>query len=188
MFALASATDARAADTDAPRGSGEVVSLSVVPITGRAEVVIAVDGSVDVQDFTLSKPARVVLDLKGAHLTMPARLYDKVQRGAIMNLRVAQYKEDIVRVVIDLDQSRDYSITRGEESIRVSIDAEAGDVQRLARDEAGGDGAGSRASRPRPAPTSDAARSPQHAVRGSPLGSAQFAVRSLRSRSSPASP
>src|SRR5688572_2682876 len=57
---------------------------------------------------------------------MPARLYDKVQRGAIMNLRVAQYKEDVVRVVIDLDQTRDYSITRGEESIRVSIDAEAG--------------------------------------------------------------
>jgi type IV pilus assembly protein PilQ len=125
-IALASATDGRAADTDAPRGSGEVVSLSVVPMTGRAEVVIAVDGLVDVQDFTLSKPARVVLDLKGARLTMPARLYDKVQRGAITNLRVAQYKEDVVRVVIDLDQSRDYSITRGEESIRVSIDAEAG--------------------------------------------------------------
>src|SRR5687767_10842360 len=125
-IALMGATDGRAADTDAPRGSGEVVSLSVVPITGRAEVVIAVDGSVDVQDFTLSKPARVVIDLKGARLTMPARLYDKVQRGAIMNLRVAQYKEDVVRVVIDLDQSRDYSITRGEESIRVSIDAEAG--------------------------------------------------------------
>jgi len=124
-FALSRATVARAADTDAPRGSGVVVSLSVVPMTGRAEVVIAVDGSVDVQDFTLSKPARIVLDLKGAHLGMPARLYDKIQRGAIMNLRVAQYKEDIVRVVIDLDQSRDYSITRGEESIRVSIDAEA---------------------------------------------------------------
>src|SRR5688500_531392 len=125
-IALMGATDGRAADTDAPRGSGEVVSLSVVPITGRAEVVIAVDGSVDVQDFTLSKPARVVIDLKGARLTMPARLYDKVQRGAIMNLRVAQYKEEVVRVVIDLDQARDYSITRGEESIRVSIDAEAG--------------------------------------------------------------
>jgi type IV pilus assembly protein PilQ len=125
-FALAGATDGRAADTDAPRGSGEVVSLSVVPITGRAEVVIAVDGLVDVQDFILSRPARVVLDLKGARLGMPARLYDKVQRGAIMNLRVAQYKEDVVRIVIDLDQSRDYSITRTDKSIRVSIDADAG--------------------------------------------------------------
>src|SRR5688572_14843471 len=124
-FALAGATDGRAADTDAPRGSGEVVSLSVVPMTGRAEVVIAVDGSVDVQDFTLSKPARVVLDLKGARLSMPARLYDKVQRGAIMNLRVAQYRDDIVRVVIDLDRSRDYTITRGENAIRILIDAEA---------------------------------------------------------------
>jgi type IV pilus assembly protein PilQ len=125
-FALSSATVARAADTDAPRGSGEVISLSVVPMTGRAEVVIAVDGSVDVTDFTLSRPARVVLDLKGARLSIPARLYDKVQRGAITNIRVAQYKEDVVRVVIDLDQSRDYSITRGQEAIRVSIDAQAG--------------------------------------------------------------
>ena len=124
-FALSSATAVRAADTDAPRGSGEVVSLSVVPMTGRAEVVIAVDGSVDVQDFTLSKPARVVLDLQGARLSMPARLYDKVQRGAIMNLRVAQYRDDIVRVVIDLDRSRDYTITRGENAIRILIDAEA---------------------------------------------------------------
>src|SRR5687767_15180851 len=169
-IALMGATDGRAADTDAPRGSGEVVSLSVVPITGRAEVVIAVDGSVDVQDFTLSKPARVVLDLKGARLTMPARLYDKIQRGAILNLRVAQYKEDVVRVVIDLDQTRDYSITRGEESIRVSIDAEAGAFNAW---HAGAAGAGREMATPErriePARTAKAApRSQQSAIRNQP--------------------
>src|SRR5687767_13107487 len=169
-IALMGATDGRAADTDAPRGSGEVVSLSVVPITGRAEVVIAVDGSVDVQDFTLSKPARVVLDLKGARLTMPARLYDKIQRGAILNLRVAQYKEDVVRVVIDLDQTRDYSITRGEESIRVSIDAEAGAFNAW---HAGASGAGREMATPErriePARTAMAApRNQQSAIRNQP--------------------
>ena len=64
--ALAGATDGRAADTGCAAWEvREVVSLSVVPITGRAEVVIAVDGSVKVQDFTLSKPARVVARSEG---------------------------------------------------------------------------------------------------------------------------
>jgi type IV pilus assembly protein PilQ len=161
-FALSSATVVRAADTDAPRGSGEVISLSVVPMTGRAEVVIAVDGSVDVTDFTLSNPARVVLDLKGARLGMPARLYDKIQRGAITNLRVAQYKEDVVRVVIDLDQSRDYAITRGQEAIRVSIDAQAGRFKAWHATQTGG----TPERRIEPA-------SAQRPGRGSPLGRAR---------------
>jgi type IV pilus assembly protein PilQ len=143
-------------------------------MTGRAEVVIAVDGSVDVQDFTLSKPARVVLDLKGARLTMPARLYDKVQRGAITNLRVAQYREDIVRVVIDLDRSRDYTITRGENDIRILIDAEA---ERFSAWHASRDLASRPEKRIEPAsrPAPRAARDTR-AARGSPQGRAEHAA------------
>lgn len=108
-----------------PRG-GAVTGLSVVPATGRAEVVIAVDSAVDVQDFTLSSPSRIVLDLSGARLDMPPRFYDKVSRGGVKNVRFAQYKSDVVRVVIELDAARKYQISRSANALRVSLESGGG--------------------------------------------------------------
>ena len=114
------AGEARAANADGPRG-GAVTSLSVVPATGHAEVVIGVNGAVDVQDFLLHGPDRIVVDLTGAQLGMPSGLYDRVARGGITNIRFAQYREDVVRVVIDLDGPRDYSVVRGDHDVRVTV-------------------------------------------------------------------
>ena len=104
------------------RNGGEVRSLSVIPAAGRAEVVIAVDGSVNVQDFALGTPPRIVLDLKGASLSAPVRMYDRVERGGVVNVRVAQYREDVVRVVIDLDADHEYRVTRGANEVRIAVD------------------------------------------------------------------
>jgi len=110
---------ARATDP-APRNT-KVTSVSIVPNTGRAEVVIGVAGSVEVEDFALNGPFRIVLDLNGATLGVAPRLYDRVARGGVKNVRYAQYKKDIVRVVIDLDTTREYTISRGEKDVRISI-------------------------------------------------------------------
>lgn len=115
------AARAAAASHDDPRAPSSVTALSVVPAAGRAEVVIAIDGAVDVVDFTLDSPRRVVLDFRGATLGMPARFYDKVSRGGITNVRVAQYKADVVRLVLDLDGPREYSVVRGEKDVRVAV-------------------------------------------------------------------
>ena len=48
--------------------SGDVLGISVVPAPGRAEVVIDVRGSVEVTDFVLQNPARLVLDLTGVYM------------------------------------------------------------------------------------------------------------------------
>ena len=110
------------ASEETPRATS-VTSVSIVPATGRAEVVIGTAGSVGVQDFTLEGPYRIVLDLNGATLGVGPRLYDKVSRGGIRNIRYAQYKKDIVRVVIDLESKRDYTISRNDGDVRVSIAA-----------------------------------------------------------------
>ena len=101
--------------------AGSVTALSVVPGAGRADVVIAVNGAVDVMDFTLEAPERIVIDLKGATLRMPVSLYDKVPRGGITNVRVAQYKADLVRIVLDVDARHDYTVVRGEHDVRISV-------------------------------------------------------------------
>jgi type IV pilus assembly protein PilQ len=98
-----------------------VTALRVVPGSGRADVVISIDGNIDLLDFTLDAGKRIVVDMKGATLGVPARLYDKVSRGGITNIRVAQNKADVVRIVLELDSPREYTVVRGEHDIKISV-------------------------------------------------------------------
>jgi len=104
-----------------PSSAATVHSVSVVPSSGKTEVVIGVNAAVEVQDFTLDAPARVVVDLKGATLDLRYRTYDKVSRGGITNIRYAQYRPDIVRVVIELDAKHPYEVKRNNGEVRISV-------------------------------------------------------------------
>jgi len=103
---------------------GEVKAVSVLPAAGSVEVVIDVRGAVDIQDFTLANPARLVVDLQGARLVAPAVLYDGANRGGIKNIRYAQFRPGVVRVVIDLDALKDYQVERRDGQVRVKIGSE----------------------------------------------------------------
>jgi type IV pilus assembly protein PilQ len=103
---------------------GEVKAVSVLPAAGSVEVVIDLRGAVDIQDFTLASPARLVIDLQGARLVAPAVLYDGANRGGIKNIRYAQFRPGVVRVVIDLDALKDYQIERRDGQVRVKIGSE----------------------------------------------------------------
>ena len=125
---LASAGRASAAHVTAPAPAAAregvvnaVTAVSIVPSSGRAEVVVAVSGPVEVSDFVLTGPDRVVLDLSGAKLSLPPHMYDKVSRAGITNIRLAQYKADVVRLVLELDSARDYEVTRNENEIRIAV-------------------------------------------------------------------
>jgi type IV pilus assembly protein PilQ len=114
------AARASADGTDTPANT--VTSLSVTPGSGKAEVSVAIDGTVTVLDFTLENPRRIVVDLQGATLGMPLGLYDKISRGGITNVRVAQYKAGTVRVVLDLDGPHEYTVVRTEHDVKISVD------------------------------------------------------------------
>src|SRR6185436_10246293 len=62
-------------------------------------------------------------DVAGARLTPLARAYDRVTRGGITNIRMSQYSQDVVRIVLDLDAPHNYTVTRGESTIRVSLES-----------------------------------------------------------------
>ena len=121
---LAVALPATLAGRAADGRDGEVRAVSVRPAADRVEVVIDLQGAVEVQDFTLNGPARLVLDLVGARLVAPATLYDGRNRGGIRNVRYAQFKPGVVRVVIDLDVLKDYQVERGAGQVRVRIGTE----------------------------------------------------------------
>jgi type IV pilus assembly protein PilQ len=110
-----------AARADGP-ASGEVTGVSVQAAPGRADVVINVRGAVEVRDFMLVSPDRLVLDVLGARLKgNPASLYDGVRRGGVLNVRYSQFERDVVRIVLELDQAKDYHLERGSGLIRVSF-------------------------------------------------------------------
>jgi type IV pilus assembly protein PilQ len=84
-------------------------------------VVIGINAAVDVQNFTLDAPARVVVDLKGASLAMTQRSYDKVSRGGITNIRYSQFRPNVVRVVIDMDAKHPYDVKRSDTEVRITF-------------------------------------------------------------------
>lgn len=111
----------------APRalsGPGEVTAVSVLPGPGRAQVVIDVAGSVKVQDFTLTGPDRLVIDLVGASLAAPYVQYDGENRGGIRNIRYAQFRPDVVRIVLELDHLADYQVDHADGAVTVSLGAD----------------------------------------------------------------
>ncbi len=128
---LSAATALRLAAAPAPpgpprTGPGDVTAVSVLPVSGRAEVVVDVQGAVRVSDFVLKGPDRLVLDLVGAHLVAPTIQYDGVARGGIRNVRYAQFQPDVVRVVVELDQSRDYRLRQDSLGVHVEFAAPGG--------------------------------------------------------------
>ena len=106
-------------------GPGDVTAVSVMPVPGKAELVIDVQGAVRVSDFVLRNPARVVLDLVGAHLVAPVILYDGLERAGIRNVRYSQFSSDVVRVVIDLTQPREYQVRQDSAGVHVAFAAGA---------------------------------------------------------------
>jgi type IV pilus assembly protein PilQ len=111
----------------APRVAGAVTGVSVLPTAGRADVVVDVDKSVDVQDFVLEmQPYRIVVDFTGAKLAVGSHFYDHTPRGAITDVRYAQYRSGVVRVVIQLDGAHKYIMTRDDHAVHLVIDGGEG--------------------------------------------------------------
>ena len=118
-FAIFGVTSAGRADGPA---SGEVTGVSVQPSPGRADVIVNVRGAVEVRDFVLDRPDRLVLDVVGAKIKgNTPNLYDGVVRGGVLNIRYSQFKPDVVRIVMELDRAKDYHLERVADAIRVSF-------------------------------------------------------------------
>lgn len=107
-------------------GPGEVTGVSVLPGPGSVNVVIDVRGGVQVTDFTLNSPARLVVDVKGATLRTRGTVYDRVNRGGILNIRYSQFTPEIVRIVLELESLKDYRMEHADDEVRIAIGTDRG--------------------------------------------------------------
>ena len=105
-------------------GDGEVLSVAITSAPGSAEVMIGIRGTVEVRDFLLRSPDRLVLDIAGAKLIGTLALYDGLERAGIRNIRYAQFGPNVVRVVIDLADRMEYTVESSDAGVRVRFGAE----------------------------------------------------------------
>jgi type IV pilus assembly protein PilQ len=110
---------------DAPPSS-RVTALRLEPSGSSTELTIEVDGGpVEWNDFSMSDPARVVIDVSGARNALSSERFDAIHRGGVLGVRASQYSADVVRVVVDLDMPSRYSVRRVGEGIRLTLAAGA---------------------------------------------------------------
>ena len=105
---------------------GPVTGVSIHSAASQTEVVVSIDGQVDVQDFMLAGPHRLVLDLMGARHAMDQDAYTDVNRGGVRAIRTSQYSDEIVRLVLELDEAVPYSVVSRDGFVQITLENRSG--------------------------------------------------------------
>jgi len=86
-------------------------------------IIISVKGDVKFEAGRLSHPDRIVFDLTGARLSaaLTGRAFP-VGNGILQQIRLAQFRPDVVRVVLDIETIGDYSVFSLPNPFRLIID------------------------------------------------------------------
>jgi type IV pilus assembly protein PilQ len=110
-----------------PGNDAAVTGLRVRPAADRTEIVIGVNGRVTATHFALAEPNRIVIDLIGAEPVRPTQY--SIDRGGVQKLRIAQFDQDIVRVVVEVDESLDYDLQQGDGLVTISFRNSRGEFE-----------------------------------------------------------
>ncbi len=98
-----------------------VTELRVEPVAGYTEVVVRTSGEVSYSDFLLTNPPRLIVDLKGARHALAEDNFENIDRGGVVRVRTSQFRDDVVRIVVELTAPTSYTLTRQGSEIRVSF-------------------------------------------------------------------
>jgi type IV pilus assembly protein PilQ len=91
--------------------AGRVQEVRISPSGDETEIAVITNGEVEVRDFILRDPARLILDVHGAVSELPEGAFEGIGRGGIVRLRSSQFTDDVVRLVFDLAAPADYHTT-----------------------------------------------------------------------------
>jgi type IV pilus assembly protein PilQ len=105
-----------------PAAEGTVLSLLLRPGSSSVDVLVGIRGQVTTSDFVLRRPDKIVVDIANASLGMASgKSYSNDANAGILNIRYAQFKPTVVRVVLTLDSPHPYTVSREADGIRISV-------------------------------------------------------------------
>jgi hypothetical protein len=100
-----------------------IVSHAVVLRENKKTIVLVItNGTAVCQVTRLSDPERVVMDFQRARLAIPATIPSSYL--PVLRIRAGQFKQDVVRVVIDLQNVKPYRINLQDNTVTVEFDEE----------------------------------------------------------------
>jgi type IV pilus secretin PilQ/predicted competence protein len=82
--------------------AGRVQEVRISPSGDETEIAVIKNGDVEIRDFILRDPARLILDVHGAVNELPEGTFEGIGRGGVVRLRSSQFRDDVVRLVFDL--------------------------------------------------------------------------------------
>ena len=104
----------------------------------HTRVVVDLNGPVEYTKNRISNPDRIFFDLKNCRISRKTKSSLSVKDGILKSVRLAQFDKSNVRVVIDLQKSKNYYAFMLEEPFRLVIDVYA-DKNRKTRQKKPGD-------------------------------------------------
>jgi type IV pilus assembly protein PilQ len=107
--------------------SAVISSVAVTQEPQRAAIRVQGVGRLDVHPVRLQNPERLVLDFEGARLNVQKTRIPGVS-APVREVRMAQFRPDVARVVIDLTASAPYEITHEKDAIVVYLKTQQADA------------------------------------------------------------
>lgn len=107
----------------APRGRVQVNNIRTWNTPNYTRVVIDLEGEVNYQGGRLSDPDRIFFDLLDTQLNSPlvGKTFE-VQDGLLKRIRVAENRQGVTRLVLEVSGARDYSIFSLPDPFRLVVD------------------------------------------------------------------
>ena len=99
--------------------AGRVQEVRISPNGDETEIAVITNGDVEVRDFILRDPARLILDVHGAVNELKEGSFEGIGRGGVVRLRSSQFTDDVVRLVFDLARPANYHTSQDGESYTV---------------------------------------------------------------------
>jgi type IV pilus assembly protein PilQ len=102
--------------------AAKILDVTVKKAEGVTQVVITGDDILDYKDFTLSKPDRLVIDIKGATIGFGNKTMT-VGKGGITTISTSQFDREggIARIVIEMDVKPNYLLMTEENDIIIAL-------------------------------------------------------------------
>jgi N-acetylmuramoyl-L-alanine amidase len=103
-------------------GTVDVTDISYWSYTDYTRVVVTLSDRADYAKKRLSNPDRLYFDINGSTIKKELKTNLPIGNGMLKSVRAAQFNENTVRVVLDLEKIKDYKIVTLEGPVRIIID------------------------------------------------------------------
>ncbi len=105
-----------------PSAIVDVTDISFWSYPDYTRVVVTLSDSAEYSQKRLSNPDRLYFDIKGSSIKKELKTNLPIGNGMLKFVRAAQFNENTVRVVLDLQKIKDYKMITLEDPVRIIID------------------------------------------------------------------